>query len=224
MSSSIASGTVHSYVCAAAEVDPMIVNGYVAPPSVEYSSLAFGMEPVSSHVISSVAPTFQISPPFGAVSVKSPRILNVPAETSFASELEASLTRTLHVVDRVSGISHAYVSLLDTEATISFRNVVPSVEYSIFTFATVPYVVHVIFLESPTVQTSPPSGAVMSKPAFTSKTASETLYTSTSAASEIFTLSVLPMASGIVHGKVSPPAGVEATMAGYGHVDPLSVE
>ena len=74
----------------------------------------------------------------------------------------------------------------------------PSVEYSNLTLATVPAVVQVIFLDSLTVQTSLPLGAVTVKPPRILKLALDSSKTVASETSEILTLAVKVIASGIV--------------------------
>ena len=64
--------------------------------------------------------------------------------------------------------------------------------------ATEPVVVQVMFCEVPTVQISPPLGAVKAKPPRMAKLASETSSTVASAASEILTLQVVETESGMV--------------------------
>ncbi len=104
-----ASGIVHAYVPNDASTDAAISSGagYVSPPSLESSSFTVATLPVRVHVMFSSSATSHDSNPLGAVSVRSPRILNSPSVASRAFGLSTSVTRTLHVAEMSSGIDHA---------------------------------------------------------------------------------------------------------------------
>src|SRR3989442_10523515 len=78
----------------------------VAKLSLEYSSFTLGIVPVDVHVIVWADPMIQTSPPFGAVTARLPRILKFPSEASFAEASVASESRTLTVLEMLSGIVH----------------------------------------------------------------------------------------------------------------------
>ncbi len=85
-------------------------------------------------------------------------------------------------------------------AVITFGYVPPpSVEYSSFTSATLPTVVHVMFSRSFTNQISLPFGAVTVTLPLIVKTASESSYTSVLSTSVILTFVCVPIESGIAH-------------------------
>jgi len=105
---------------------------------------------------------------------------------------------TLQVVEIVSGIVQAYVSVLGVEAIIGVYTVPPSEAYSNFTLEQLPAVVQVISSEPSTVQTSPPLGASTVNPGMIVKSALEVSATVGSEASDTFTRQVVYTASGIV--------------------------
>jgi len=88
----------------------------VAKPFLEYSSLTLGIVPVDVHVIVCGAPIVQISPPFGALTVRLPRILKLASEVSFVEASVTSETRTLTVFEMLSGIVHEKLPVLAAEA------------------------------------------------------------------------------------------------------------
>src|SRR3989441_11975231 len=101
---------------------------------------------------------------------------------------------------------------LFAEAAISPEYVVPpSVEYSSFTLATEPLLVHVIVRGVLTSQASPPLGAVRTKPPWISNVAAGSSKTETSEASVTRTLTAEDMSFETVQAKL-PVFGVEAAM------------
>src|SRR5438445_2016991 len=91
-----------------------------------------------------------------------------------------------------------------------------STEYSSFALATVPFVVQVIVRSSFVIQRSPPFGAVMVKPAWIAKFASEASATALLFTSLTRILTVEEIASGTVQAKLPPTLltlGVEAAIS-----------
>src|SRR5438552_13038986 len=91
-----------------------------------------------------------------------------------------------------------------------------STEYSSFALATVPFVVQVIVRSSFVIQRSPPFGAVMVKPAWIAKFASEASATALLFTSLTRILTVEEIASGTVQAKLPPTLltlGVEAVIS-----------
>ena len=76
---------------------------------------------------------------------------------------------------------------------------VPFGEYSSFTLAIVPVFVQVMFRFSPTVQASPPTGAVSAREPLIVKLALESSKTVASPVSVTRTRTAVPIASGTVH-------------------------
>src|SRR5205807_2550307 len=140
-----------------------VITVTVAKLSFENSSFTFGTVPEVVQVIAWVAPTVQISPPFGALTAKAAMILKFPSETSFTVESLASGTRTLTVAEMSFGTVQANDPVFGVEAAIKIGVVKLSFEYSCFTLGIVPVVVQVIVRLCPTVQTSPPFGTVSAK-------------------------------------------------------------
>src|SRR2546425_1193600 len=181
----------------------------VAKLSMEYSSLTLGTEPVFVHVIDCVVPTAQTSPPLGAVRMKPPRMVKLAAEAPKTVTSAVFVTRTLTVVEASSGTVQAKLPVLATEAAISVALAKLSLEYSSFTLGLVPVDVQVIVCGAPIVQTSPPFGALTAMLPRILKFASEVSFVEASVTSETRTLTVLEIASGIVHEKL-PVLGAEA--------------
>src|SRR3989442_405615 len=165
--------------------------------SLEYSRRTFGIVPLVVQVMVRLCPTVQISPPFGAVTVMSPRILKLLAETPLAEGSVASETRTFAVVEIASGTTQLKLPVLATEATITVAVAKLSVEYSSLTLGTEPVFVQAIDCVVPTAQTSPPLGAVRTKPPLILKAASEASFVPGSFGSETRTLTVAEMSFGI---------------------------
>src|SRR5206468_1437026 len=92
----------------------------VAKLSLEYSILTLGIVPPDVQVIVWADPMTQTSPPFGAVTVRLPRILKFPSEVSFAEASVTSETRTLTVLEMLSGIVHEKLPVLAAEAATTF--------------------------------------------------------------------------------------------------------
>src|SRR3989442_6257229 len=87
---------------------------------------------------------FRSSPPFGAVRVKPPWILNVASESSKTETSEASVTRTLTVDEMSLGTVQAKVPVFGVEAVIMTTEAKLSFEYWSLTFAIDPTEDHVI--------------------------------------------------------------------------------
>jgi type IV secretory pathway VirB2 component (pilin) len=87
-------------------------------------------------------------------------IANTALLTSVGVPVEAWLIRTRQLVEGAFGTVQAKLPLFVVEATIAAYVAPPSVEYSIFTFPTVPVVVQVRVCDDPAVQLSPPLGDV----------------------------------------------------------------
>ena len=142
----------------------MITFGYVTPASVEYSSLALAIEPVLFQVTFLDSPTIQVSAPLGEVKTKAPLIVNVPLDTSVTVASAASEIRTFRFVPIASGTVQAYVNgLASVEAvitTVCSSDAKAFVEYSSLTLMNEPVRVQVMFWFAPTIQVSPPLGAV----------------------------------------------------------------
>src|SRR2546426_1623086 len=194
----------------------------VAKLSFEYSSLTLAIVPVAVQVIVRLEPTVHFSPPLGAVTVKAPRILKSASEPSETVESFTSVTRTRTVAEMLFGTVQANVPVFGVEAATRIGVAKLSFEYSSLTLGIVPVVVQVIVRLSPTVQTSPPFGAVTPKAprilkfVFEARKASELLTSLTR------TRTVAEMLSGTVQENV-PVFGVEATIT-FGYVLPPSVE
>ncbi len=217
----IASDTVQEYVPVEASVEATMTfpPGKVVPPSVEYRSSTLAMDPVRTHVTFFDSPTTHSSLPFGAVSCSLPLIRKLASDASVTSAFDVSVTRTRSWSPIASGTAHSYVpNDASTVAVITFGNVPPpSVEYSSFTSATLPTLVHVMFSSSLTYQISAPFGAVTVTLPLIMKSASDSSNTSEFPTSVTFTRTVVPMASGIAHAYVPMPASVAATISfGYG--------
>src|SRR5881397_2266932 len=143
--------------------------------SFEYSRRTFGIVPLVVQIMFRAWPTVQSSPPLGALTVIPPRILKLLSETSLAEESAASETRIFAVVEIASGTTQPKLPVLAVEATITVAVAKLSVEYSSLTLGTEPVFVQVIDWLVPTAQTSPPFGAVRTKPPLILKVASEAL-------------------------------------------------
>ena len=65
-------------------------------------------------------PIVHTSPPFGALTVRLPRILKFASEMSFVEASVTSETRTLTVFEMLSGIDHEKLPVLATEAATTF--------------------------------------------------------------------------------------------------------
>src|SRR2546425_1021862 len=76
----------------------------VAKLSFEYSSFTLGIVPADVQVIVWADPMIQTSPPFGALTVRLPRILELPPEGSLAEASAALDTRTFTVAEIASGM------------------------------------------------------------------------------------------------------------------------
>src|SRR5436190_16601909 len=130
----------------------------VAKLSFEYSSFTLATVPVAVQVIGWVLATFHFSPPLGLRRVIKDVILKVASDRSFASGSVTSATRTFTVAEIASGTVQVYVPVFGVDATITVEVAKSSFEYSSFTFAMVPVLVHVIDLTLPTAHASPPFG------------------------------------------------------------------
>src|SRR5206468_9441802 len=102
-------------------------------------------------------------PQLGAVTVMAPRMLKSALESSRTVESFTSVTRTRTVAEMSFGTVQANDPVFGVEAAIKVGVVKLSFEYSSLTLGIVPVVVQAIVRLSPTVQTSPPSGAVTPK-------------------------------------------------------------
>src|SRR5438552_18057878 len=89
---------------------------------------------------------------------------------------------------------------------------VPFAEYSSFTAASVPALVQVMVWVEPTIQVSPPLGAVRAREPRILKFAGDVWVTVPSLLRVILTLTVVEIASGTVQAKLPPAAGVEAVI------------
>ncbi len=74
---------------------------YVEPPSTEYSSATWAMEPVLVHVMFSVVFTTHVSPPFGALSTTLALIWKFAFDASFTVSSAREVIFTRHSVDGV---------------------------------------------------------------------------------------------------------------------------
>ena len=92
----------------------------VAKLFLEYSSFTLGIVPADVQVIVWADPMTQISPPFGALTVRLPRILKFASEMSFVEASVTSETRTLTVFEMLSGIVHEKLPVLAAEAVTTF--------------------------------------------------------------------------------------------------------
>src|SRR5207249_2583806 len=194
----------------------------VAKLSFENSSFTLATVPEVVQVIAWVAPTAQISPPFGELTAKAAMILKFASETSLTVESAASATRTLTVAEMSLGTVQANEPVFGVEAAIRIGVVKLSFEYSSLTLGIVPVVVQVIVRLSPTVQTSPPFGAVRVKAPRILKFVFEVAKASELLTSLTRTRTVVEMLFGTVQPNV-PVFGVEA-MITFGYVLPPSVE
>src|SRR5207247_3563193 len=102
----------------------------VAKLSFENSSFTLATVPEVVQVIAWVAPTAQISPPFGELTAKAAMILKFASETSLTVESAASATRTLTVAEMSLGTVQVYEPVLDVEAAITVAVAKLSFEYS----------------------------------------------------------------------------------------------
>src|SRR3990172_4655859 len=176
----------------------MIVTG-VTKLSLEYSSLTLAMEPTLVQVRVLTVPTPHFSPPLGAVRARVPTILKLVSEVSTTVVSAVLVTRTFTVEEMLSGIVQAKVPrAASVEAVMTEAVAKLSVEYSSLTVANVPLLVQVTLRMEPTVQVSPPLGAVRVSEPLTVKLASEVSLTVASLTSEIRTRRLVPIASGIV--------------------------
>ena len=166
-------------------------------------------EPVRVQVIARLEPTVHFSPPFGLVTVRAPWILKLASESSKTVESFTFVTRTRTVADRSSGTVQANVPVLGAEAVIRTVVVKLSFEYSSLMLGIVPVVVQVIVRLSPTVQTSPPLGAVRARAPRILKFEFEEPKALGLLTSLTRTRTVAEMVSGTVHANV-PVFGVEA--------------
>ena len=194
----------------------------VAKLSFEYSSLTLGIVPVAVQVIVRLDATVHGSPPLGAVTVRAPRILKSALESSKTVESFTSVTRTRTVAEMSFGTVQANDPVFGVEAAIKIGVVKLSFEYSSLTLGIVPVVVQVIVRLSPTVQTSPPFGAVRVKAPRILKFVFEVAKASELLTSLTLTRTVVEMLFGTVQENV-PVFGVEA-MITFGYVLPPSVE
>src|SRR5213593_4106915 len=92
----------------------------VAKLFLEYSSFTLGIVPADVQVIVWADPIVQTSPPFGALTVRLPRILKFASEMSFVEASVTSETRTLTVLEMLSGIVHEKLPVLAAEAVTTF--------------------------------------------------------------------------------------------------------
>src|SRR5437016_745356 len=188
-----------------------VITVTVAKLSFENSSFTFGTVPEVVQVIAWVAPTVQISPPFGELTAKAAMILKFASETSLTVESAASATRTLTVAEMSLGTVQVYEPVFAVEAAIKVAVAKLSFEYSSLTLGIVPVVVQVIVRLSPTVQTSPPFGAVRVKAPRILKFVFEVAKASELLTSLTLTRTVVEMLFGTVQENV-PVLGVEAAM------------
>src|SRR2546422_459119 len=149
-------------------------------------------------------------------------ILKFPSETSFTVESLPSATRTRTVAEMSFGTVQVNDPVFGVEAAIKIGVVKLSFEYSSLTLGIVPVVVQVIVRLCPTVQTSPPFGAVRPKAPRILKFVFEVAKASELLTSLTRTRTVAEMLSGTVQDDV-PVFGVEA-MITFGYVLPPSVE
>src|SRR5206468_7188942 len=156
--------------------------------SFEYSRRTSGIVPLVVQVMFRAWPTVQSSPPFGALTVIPPRILKLLSEASLAVGSEASETRIFAVVEIASGTVQLKLPVLPVEVTITVAVAKLSVEYSSLMLGTEPVFVQAIDCVVPTAQTSPPFGAVRTKPPLILKAASEASFVPGSFGSETRTL------------------------------------
>src|SRR2546430_16168203 len=133
-----------------------------------------------------------------------------------------SATRTLTVAEMSFGTVQENDPVFVVEAAITIGVVKLSFEYSSLTLGIVPVVVQVIVRLSPTVQTSPPFGAVRVKAPRILKFVFEVAKASELLTSLTLTRTVVEMLFGTVQPNV-PVFGVEATIT-FGYVLPPSVE
>src|SRR5207247_6225672 len=103
-----------------------------------------GIVPEVVQAIVRVVLIFRASPPFGAVTAKAPWILKFASELSEAFGSATSVTRTFTVVEIASGMRQVYEAVFGAEAQITVAVAKLSLEYSSFTFATVPVSLQVI--------------------------------------------------------------------------------
>src|SRR5216117_2133321 len=167
-------------------------------PFAEYSSFTAPRVPALVQVMVWVEPTTHVSPPLGAVRAREPRILKFAGDVWVTVASLLRVTLTLTVVEIASGTVQAKLPpAAGVEAVIKIGVTKLSVEYSSFTSASVPAVVHVMFWVEPTPQTSPPTGAVRVSEPLMVKAAESA---ETVASFELFTrtLTVLAIASGTV--------------------------
>src|SRR5205809_563953 len=182
--------------------------------SLEYSSLTFGTVPEVVQAIVRGVLIFQASPPFGALRMKAPWILKVASELSEAAGSETSVTRIFTVVEIASGMVQVYEPVFGAEALITVEVAKSSFEYSSFTFAMVPVLVHVIDLTLPTAHASPPFGLDRARAAVILKGLSERSFASGSFGSETRTLMSYAeeMSFGTLQEKL-PPVGFAGAAA-----------
>ena len=79
----------------------------MAPPSVEYSSFTFAIDPVLVQVMFREEPTVHASPPFGAVRVSEPLIVKVALEAAVTVASAFKVIRTFTLVEIASGTVQA---------------------------------------------------------------------------------------------------------------------
>src|SRR5213078_1954836 len=189
----------------------------VAKLSFEYSSFTLATVPVAVQVIGWVLATFHFSPPLGLRRVIKDVILKVASDRSFASGSVTSATRTFTVAEIASGTVQVYVPVFGVDATITVEVAKSSFEYSSFTFAMVPVLVHVIDLTLPTAHASPPFGLDRARAAVILKGLSERSFASGSFGSETRTLMSYAeeMSFGTLQEKLPPvgPAGAAALIS-----------
>src|SRR2546422_616813 len=188
-----------------------VITVAVAKLSFENSSFTLATVPEVVQVIACVAPTAQVSPPFGELTVNAARILRVASETSFTVASPASATRTLTVAEMSLATVQVYAPVLGVEAAITVVVAKLSFEYSSLTLAIVPVAVQVIVRLEPTVHFSPPLGAVTARAPRILKFVFEVRKASALLTSLTRTRTVAEMVSGTVQPNV-PVFGVEATI------------
>ncbi len=132
-------------------------------------------------------------------------------ESSKTLRSRTSVTRTFTVEERSSGTVQAKEPVPGAEAVIRTSEAKLSFEYSRRTFGIVPLVVQVMLRAWPTVQSSPPFGALTVIPPRILKLLSEASLAEESAASETRIFAVVEIASGIVQLKL-PALTAELTI------------
>src|SRR2546430_14820870 len=103
-----------------------------------------------------VSPTAHVSPPLGAVRARAPRILKFAGDVEVTAVSLLRVILTLTVVEIASGTVQAKLPpAAGVEPVIKIGVTKLSVEYSSFTAARGPAVVHVMFWDVPAAQISP---------------------------------------------------------------------